>query len=137
MNDLNATETMSQDDADKAVFEAAKAEAPHPHEGNIGVGEYTTNGELSKISEYIIDEIICKTDNERQNAIYALDEYIRELKEGAVENIKSDIDYFLSDRYNISFEDADIILAGVGDFSSLEDAITSKVDSDFDNISIC
>tara|TARA_R100001163_G_C5049630_1_gene186555 strand:- start:619 stop:1032 length:414 start_codon:yes stop_codon:yes gene_type:complete len=137
MNDLNATETMSQDDADKAVFEAAKAEAPHPHEGNIGVGEYTTNGELSKVADSIIEEVIYKTDNERQSAIYALDEYIRELKEGAIDNIKSDIDYFLSDRYNISFEDADIILAGVGDFSSLEDAITSKVDSDFDNISIC
>ena len=125
MNDLNATETMSQDEADKAVWEAAKAEAPHPHEGNIGIGHYTTNGDLTQISEYIIDEIICKTDNERQNAIYAVD------------NIKSDIDYFLSDKYNISFEDADILLAGVGDFSSLEDAITSKVDSDFDNISIC
>ena len=135
MNDLNDTETMSKDDADKAVFEAAKAEAPHPYEGNIGVGEYTKNGDLNKISQNIIDEVCYRVDSEIEAARYAIDEYIQELKEGANDNIRSDMTEFVSDKYNISYEDADIILKGCGDFDFLDDVISSKVDIEFDNLS--
>jgi len=132
MNDLNPTETMSEDAADKAVWEAAKAEAPHPYEGNIGVGEYTKNGDLNKISQNIIDEVCYRVDSEIEAARYAIDEYINELKEGATENIKADMTEFVADKYNLSYEDADVIIKGCGDFDLLDDVIDSKVEMEFD-----
>ena len=124
--------TLTDPSNDKAEWDAAKAAAPNPYEGNIGIGSETVNGSLRNVGDKIRDIIAEKAYNERELVIDELHQLLNEKINEAKEVVKSDVLFELSDRFSIDDEDADIILKGTEEHTDLDDTISEIVENEME-----
>jgi hypothetical protein len=116
---------------DKAEWEAAKEAAPHPFEGNIGIGAETVNGSLSKISDMINDQINQEVSYIRENIIQELQEILYDKITEAKDELHYQVTHEISKKYNINDEDISIILKGHEEYS-LEDRIDDVIEMEME-----
>ena len=116
---------------DKAEWEAAKEAAPHPYEGNIGVGEFTKNGSLNKIADIINDKIQQEVSYARENIIQDFYDILHDKKMEAKSDIYYTIVNELESEYHISDGDIDTIMKGSEDYT-LNDRIDDIIDMEME-----
>ena len=116
---------------DKAEWEAAKEAAPHPFEGNIGIGAETVNGSLSKISDMINDQINQEVSYIRESIIQDLYEVLQDKISEAKEELSHQVTTEITNKYNIDYEDMNIIFKGHEEYS-LEDRIDDIIEMEME-----
>ena len=116
---------------DKAEWEAAKEAAPHPYEGNIGIGAETVNGSLSKISDMINDQINQEASYIRESIIQDLENILYDKIADAKEELHYQVTHEIMKKYNIDENDMDIILKGHEDYS-LQDRIDDIIEMEME-----
>ncbi len=116
---------------DKAEWEAAKKAAPNPYEGNIGIGAETVNGSLSKISDMINDQINQEVSYIRESIVQELQEILYDKIADAKEELSHQVTTEITNKYNIDYEDMNIIFKGHEEYS-LEDKIDDVIEMEME-----
>ena len=135
-DDIKTTEdlgkTLTNPSNDKAEWEAAKEAAPHPYEGNVGVGEFTKNGSLNRIADIINDKIQQEVSYTKETIIQDLYDILSDKMQEARSEIYYTITKDLEDEYNLSDGDIDIIMKGSEHESNLHNRIDDIVDMEME-----
>ena len=117
---------------DKAEWEAAKEAAPHPYEGNIGIGEFTKNGSLNRITDIINDKIQQEVSYTKETIIQDLYDILYDKKMEAKSEIVYSIINDMEKEYNLSDGDIDIIMKGSENETNLHNRIDDIIDMEME-----